>query len=130
MPFFEERISDEDFEKYHISDTDHGSEAHIFRKWIVDRQRDIYLRRSWRDWQAPSDEYWWFYWMGHEGKVRCETLHFTAGDTAAPDKKTIRVWMSGALKSFRQDSSIQNDFIEAYRTDSFYKNVIITFEFA
>ena len=67
MPFVNEYIPAEDFEKYQLReiDKDHVVGGINSRQWTVDRERDSYLRRLTRgreDWAHMSD--WTFRWSG------------------------------------------------------------------
>ncbi|WP_050465698.1 hypothetical protein [Herbaspirillum autotrophicum] len=128
MSFVTERISDEEFLKYNIAKTCYGDQAEGKRYWSIDRDRDIYLRRAWIDWQCPSDEYWSFYWKGVEGCVRTFTLDFISEENGW-SKESIRVGLSPVIMASGPEDVIRNDFMEAYRSHSDNRKSVIAFSF-
>ena len=128
MAFVTEHISDEDFLRYHLAETCHGNRADVFREWAIDRDRNIYLRRSWIDWQFPSNGYWSFYWKGVEGCVETYQLDFIV----EPDgylRKTIRLGLPLGIKESGPEDAIRNDFMEAYRSHTDHGKSIVSFIF-
>ena len=114
MSFVTERISDEEFLKHNIAKTCYGDQAEGKRYWSIDRDRDIYLRRAWIDWQCPSDEYWSFYWKGVEGCVRTFTLDFISEENGW-SKESIRVGLSPVIMASGPEDVIRTHFINTAR---------------
>lgn len=80
MPFVNERIPAEDFERYQLREIDkHHVVGGVYaRTWTVDRERGMYLRQLANGREEFSHEMvWTFYWRGRAYKLRMDILDTT-----------------------------------------------------
>jgi hypothetical protein len=80
MPFVNEYIPEEDFEKYQLREIDKhhvvgGVNAH---DWTIDRERDMYLRQLAQGREEFSHEmYWTFYWHSRAYTLELHAAGYT-----------------------------------------------------
>eukprot|EP01032_Pedospumella_encystans_P014154 gene14154-16279_t len=77
MTYVNERISDEDIVKYRVEETSWPHGLYCHKNWVIDRERDIYLRNAYDDRGETTNEYWSFYWKGHEWPVYGYRVSYT-----------------------------------------------------
>lgn len=80
MPFVNEHIPAEDFEKYQLREIDrhHVVGGVNARSWTVDRDKDMYLRKLAQGRDEYSHEmYWTFFWRGHAYTLELHAAGYT-----------------------------------------------------
>lgn len=66
MPFVNEKISEQDIQKYDLREINKQFLKGDYEyDWTIDRERDIYLRLMGNNWQEPQEQKVSFYWKGH-----------------------------------------------------------------
>ncbi len=130
MPYVNEPISDEDMLKYRIDEMAWGYQSNHHRYWVIDRERDIYLRRASFDRENTEVEFWSFYWKGYQWPVYGFRLNYVDKTPEHKAQKTMRF----EFRKFPPDlllnkEQIQTDFKEAYCSDDWYINTDVTFNF-
>ena len=83
MAFVNEEISKEDWEKYNIDQiSSRYSYANGARNWIIDREKDIWLRFYYQsrdrdnNGEPTGPQEWDFYWKGHYLILKKDTIKY------------------------------------------------------
>jgi hypothetical protein len=130
MAYVNERISDDDMVKYRIAETSWPHRVTHFRDWVIDRDRDIYLRRANDDRGETTNEYWSFYWMGYEWAVWGYRLSYEPKTGSRPAQYSVKLRFTKFPETLQSRiDQVRADFMEAYRADLFNKNLEIAFTF-
>jgi hypothetical protein len=130
MPYVNERISDEDMLKYRIDEMAWGYAANRFRSWVIDGERDIYLREAYLDRENTEAEFWSFYWKGYQWPVYGFRVSYEPSTEARKSQKTMRFeYRKFPSELLSQIDQVQSDFKEAYCSDDWYVNTDVTFIF-
>lgn len=130
MAYVNERISNEDMIKYRIDETAWGYASYRNKDWIIDRDRDIYLRSAKFDRENPEREFWSFYWKGYEWPVYGYRISYESHPNPQRNKKTMKfIFTKFPVQLLEQVEKIKIDFSEAYCSYSSYITTDVTFLF-
>lgn len=115
MPFVNERISAEDRAKYRLGEAEERYPGDTpDREWVIDRDRDIYLRCVWRGGPFASHlSTYALYWKGQLARFDVTLLDTSplADGHASSHQKVTRVELPPGLEGERQQ--VQDVFREA-----------------
>lgn len=116
MAYVNERISDEDMVKYRIDEMAWGYQANLYRSWVIDRERDIYLRRASDDRGETNNEYWSFYWKGHQWPVYGTVVSYVPKTETELAQCTLRLkFTKFPPQLIDKLPEIHTDFKDAYQ---------------
>ena len=130
MMYVNERISDEDMVKYRIDEMAWGYASNNYRDWVIDRERDIYLRKAFLDREKTEDEFWSFHWKGYQWPVYGYWVSYIPKTDSQMAQYTVRLKFTKFPEVLLDKlDEIRADFMAAYRADTLNQNIDTTFVF-
>lgn len=120
MAFIYEKIPEQDIINYGLREIDQQFSMAVASRWVIDRERNIYLRYMSYDRDAPSCKYFSFFWKGALLRLRlCSEGHSLDDTTWSTSWSSLemRNLDAEASRVLNADSdTIMTDLKDALRT--------------
>lgn len=130
MPYVNERISDEDMLKYRIDEMAWGYQSNHHRYWVIDRDKDVYLREASEDRESLDNKFWSFYWRGYQWPVYGFVVDFEPRKPDGKSKLLIRIDFRKCPEDLiSQLEEARNHFKNAFCSHPWHLNSEVTFIF-